>query len=590
MEGKLMNLFTRTSLLLHFLKWRSTWNRVDTRHRYKVDGNPKFVSAYEAAKMVPDGAVVIASGLGGNGSSSVLFRATREAFEETQHPRDLTLICPGGFGGRGRAPNTVEELGHEGLITQFICGHLETYKAMLTLADAGKLDVQCLPQGVMTMLVDGQARGEESISLRTGIGTFIDPRTGRGTPLTTKPLPQLVSVDGDKLRYTMPKVQVALLNLPAADREGNIYATNASLLSETREAALAAKANGGLVIVNVGRIVEGNVKRSPEEIFLSCDKVDAIVYHPKTYQSPSFTHAKPSRMLTLNSDVSLAEGAARASFLNQVAGLTAKRGPAEQALARLGAQLFAQYAKPRMFVNVGVGLPEEVCRVLSQTGITDHLTLFTESGVIGGIPAPGIFFGAAIGPESMVGSVEVFKRCYDNELDMTILGALEVDSDGNVNVSKRGEGARNYVGPGGFIDLTCTAATILFITSWAQGQQIAIEDGKLRFVSKGRPKFIDHVNEITFCGPAALHAGKKIFYCTNVGVFQLTSRGMELRCVMPGVDIEKDILQSSPMKIVLPEDGVVPVVDSSVVTGNNFKVALGQQFMPAYKLEESPST
>jgi propionate CoA-transferase len=576
-----MNLFTRTSLLLHFLEWRLTWNKCDTSYRYQVSGNPKFMSAREAAKMIPDGAVVMTSGLGGNASMSVLYRGIREAFEETQQPRDLALICAGGSGGRGRVPNTVEELGREGLITQFVCGHLETFKAMLKLGDAGKLDIQCLPQGVITMLADGQARGEDSISLSAGVGTFIDPRTGRGTPLTPKTVSQLVRVDGDKLRYTMPKVQVALLNLPAADLEGNIYATDASVLSESREAALAAKANGGLVIVNVGRIEKSNVKPNPDAIFLSRDQVDAVVYYPKTYQSPSFSHAKPCRMLTLNSDVSQAEGSERLNFINGVAGIAPKRGASELVLARLAALVFAQHARPGMFVNVGVGLPEEVCSVLSQTGITDQLTLFTESGVVGGIPAPGVFFGAAICPSSMVGSVEVFRRCYDNELNMTILGALEVDSDGNVNVSKRGEGARNYVGPGGFIDLTCTAEMILFITSWAQGQRIAIENGKLQFVTKGRPKFIDHVQEITFCGQAALRAGKKIFYCTNVGVFQLTSRGMELLCIMPGMDIAKDILQASAMKIVLPADGSVPVVDGSVVTGNNFKVALGEPFLSA---------
>ena len=66
----------------------------------------------------------------------------------------------------------------------------------------------------------------------------------------------------------------------------------------------------------------------------------------------------------------------------------------------------------------------------------------------------------------------------------------------------------------------------------------------------------------------------KVFYATNVGVFRLTARGMELTRGMPGVDVQKDIIDFAPMKIVLPEDGEVPVVDESSVTGNGFRLEL----------------
>ncbi len=61
-------------------------------------------------------------------------------------------------------------------------------------------------------------------------------------------------------------------------------------------------------------------------------------------------------------------------------------------------------------------------------------------------------------------------------------------------------------------------------------------------------------------------------YVTNVGVFKLTERGMCLVEVMPGVDVQKDILDACPMRVVLPEDGQVPTVDPSIVTGEGFKL------------------
>jgi len=45
--------------------------------------------------------------------------------------------------------------------------------------------------------------------------------------------------------------------------------------------------------------------------------------------------------------------------------------------------------------------------------------------------------------------------------------------------------------------------------------------------------------------------------------------------VMPGIDIQKDILESCPMKVVLPESDKVAVTDPSIVTGNGFALHWG---------------
>jgi len=98
----------------------------------------------------------------------------------------------------------------------------------------------------------------------------------------------------------------------------------------------------------------------------------------------------------------------------------------------------------------------------------------------------------------------------------------------------------------------------------------------LRIAKPAKITCIDKVDEITFNGQEALKTGKKIFYVTTVGTFRLTPRGMEIMNVMPGIDVKKDILDVSPMKIVLPESGEVPVVDSSIVTGEGFRLTLSR--------------
>ena len=130
---------------------------------------------------------------------------------------------------------------------------------------------------------------------------------------------------------------------------------------------------------------------------------------------------------------------------------------------------------------------------------------------------------------------------------------------------------------GGFVDIATDAKAIIFVASWTPNGKLQIEDGKIRVVDPGRPKFIDRVSEITFSGQQALKSAKRVFYATTVGLFELTLRGMELRRVMPGIDIQRDIVRACTMEVVLPESGVVPTVDEAIVTGEGFELAFPEQ-------------
>ena len=70
-------------------------------------------------------------------------------------------------------------------IVDFMCAAVEDVldtEFELKLGDEGKCEVQCVPQGIMALLFDAQSRGKDSILTKTGVGTFIDPRVGRGSP------------------------------------------------------------------------------------------------------------------------------------------------------------------------------------------------------------------------------------------------------------------------------------------------------------------------------------------------------------------------------------------------------------------------
>ncbi len=561
-----MNLFTKMRLLAHIAHWRLTWSQRDLDYRVKGVKNSKFMTAREAVKLIPDEATVISSGMAGNTRCSVFFYAIRELFERTGHPQHLTWMTVGAQGSRGRVPGTLEELALPGLLSRQISGHLETYKAQLRLADAGQIELHTMAQGVQTFLLEAQARGELSLELEAGVGTFLDPRVGNGTAVTPNASENFVEAAGDKLRYHLPPFNVAVFVLPYADKEGNLYKHHTCMVTESLESALAVRRNGGVVLGSVCDIIEKDESR----IFIKAQDVDAIVVNPYSEQTGSVQQRKYWPMFTVEHRVDTNDAVEQLKFANNVLKITPVRGRADNALARMAASMFVKAARPGSLVNIGVGLPEEVSRLLYEGGMHEDVTFFTETGVVGGLPTPGIFFGAAINPLEIIPSAQVFHRAYE-KLDVTILGLLEADSDGNVNVSNRGDGAINYVGPGGFPDLTTAANTIFFVGSWMAHGKFDIVDGELKILKAGPCKFMERVREITFSGKMGLKRKQNVYYVTNVGVFKLTEQGMMLVEVMPGIDVKRDILEVSPMKIVLPE-GKIPVVSRRIVTGENFKL------------------
>jgi propionate CoA-transferase len=219
---------------------------------------------------------------------------------------------------------------------------------------------------------------------------------------------------------------------------------------------------------------------------------------------------------------------------------------------------------------VGYGLPQEVGRLVRSSGLDRDITFLIETGVYGGIPAPGCFFGMGIMPQKLMSSAGMFHFCREH-LDVVILGILQADAQGNVNVSRKGPGVQAFIGPGGFMDLVASARHIVFMGNWMARADMVIQEGRLVIRKPGIPKFVGKVDEITFSGQAALDAGKSVIYVTNIGCFRLTRRGLELFQVAPGVDPARDVINACPdAGIVLPLDGVVETWGRGIMTGEGF--------------------
>jgi propionate CoA-transferase len=102
----------------------------------------------------------------------------------------------------------------------------------------------------------------------------------------------------------------------------------------------------------------------------------------------------------------------------------------------------------------------------------------------------------------------------------------------------------------------------------------------MRVRRRGRPKFVPRVREVTFNGPRALAAGKRVFYATPVGLFRLGTHGMELVRVMPGIDVQRDVLDVATMPIAVPAPAALRLVPDEVMTGDGF-AALAHRLLTA---------
>jgi len=481
-----------------------------------------FVTAAEAVAQIEDGASIAILGCGGgNGEPAALIEALADRFEETGHPRDLTLIHSAGLGDRsglGLAP-----LAREGLVKRAIGGHWGQTPQMSEMAAREQIEAYNLPLGVMYQLHREIGGGRPGLLTKTGLGTFADPRLegGRMNETTVEELVELFEIDGEEyLFYKAYPVDYAFVRGHAADRRGNVTMYGEAAFLDCLALALAARAGGGKAIVQVKEVLAEGERVDSTRVKVPGVVADAIV-------------ADAAQMQTYESeDDPVYAGRTRRNLVEI---------PMELGARKVIARRAAQFLRPEAVVAVGVGMPDGIGSVLGEEGVEDRVTFTMETGLIGGVAAPGILFGAAMNFEAMLDSADVIDFYNGGGLDFAALGFAQLDRLGNANVSKYNG---IVMGSGGFVDISQSARHLILCgTFTAAGLATTVADGRLRIDREGKvQKLMERVEQVTYSGPEAARAGNAMHVVTERAVFELRPDGLTLIEIAPGVDLERDVI------------------------------------------------
>jgi propionate CoA-transferase len=498
-----------------------------------------FITPEQATAMIADDSTVCCVGMTLISAAESILKSMEKVFLETGSPKNLTYVHSAGQCDRVRGN---QHLCHEGMVKRVIGSHWGLAPKWMELISSDKVEAYCLPQGQITHLYTAMAEGKPGIISKIGLATFIDPRQEGGKMNSrTKLLPdisEIMTIGGKEyMFYHEIPLDVVIIRGTYCDEMGNLCTDEEAMKLEVLPAVLAAKRYNGKVIAQVKKVV-ANGTIHPKKVVVPGVFIDAIVVcddpaqdHRQTsswYFDPAFCGDVRVPMSTIDS-----------------LPLNVRKIIGRRAIMEI---------YPRCVINLGTGIPNDVVgAIAAEEGVGDEIVITVESGIYGGVQAGGIDFGIGKNLFAMIEHDKQMDYYNGAGVDITFMGAGEMDKEGNVNSTKMGP---RCTGAGGFMDITQNAKHVVFCSTFsAKGLEVDFEDHKVNIRNEGSvKKLVNNVAQISYNGKTAREKGQKMTFVTERCVFELGTEGPVLTQIAPGVDLEKDILANMEFVPIISKD------------------------------------
>lgn len=506
----------------------------------------KHVSAAEAVARIPDDAVVTVSSSSALGCPDAVLKALGERFRAEGHPRGLTTLHPIAAGDMYGVKG-IDHIAQDGLLARVIAGSYPSGPSSLPMPEIWRMIVEDrvaaynVPSGIMFDMHRDVAARRPGVMTKVGLDTFVDPLR-EGCAMNARgaaaPIVQRVDFGGETwLHFPNIVPQVAIIRATTADERGNLTYEHEGAYLGGLDQAIATRNHGGLVIAQVKRMTAAGSLR-PHDVHVPGHLVDLIVVAPDQKQTTEtqYDPAISGEIMRPWDSFSLGEHGV------------------EKVIARRA----AMELRRGQTANLGFGISAMVPRILLEEGHAQAVTWAIEQGAVGGMPLTGFAFGCASNADAFVPSPNQFTYFQGGGFDQTFLSFLEVDVQGNVNVSKLGKKPYLTAGCGGFVDITAHAKKIVFSGFFEAGAELDLSDTGLSVTKPGKfAKMVDAVEHVTFSGARAIEQGQDVLYVTERCVIRLTAQGLVAVEVMPGMDPGRDIVAASGGRVRVAENATI---------------------------------
>lgn len=500
---------------------------------------PKFITGEEAAELIQDGSTVATIGMTLVSASETILKAIEQRFLTTGSPNGLTLVHSCGQSDRDRG---IQHFAHEGMLARIVGGHWGLQPRMMELISNNKIQAYCLPQGQFAQLYRSMAGGEPGKITKVGLGTFVDPRIdgGKMNDITrdAPDIVDIVTIDGEEyMRYKPIPLDYVIVRGTAVDELGNLTTDEEAMSLEVFSAVMACKKFGGTVIAQAKRKVKAGTLHA-KRVTVPGVFINAVVMCDNPEEDHRQTHSfafDPAYCGDIKVPVEASDALP----------LTVRKFIGRRALMEL---------EMDDVLNVGTGIPNDVVGpIIAEEGIDEDVTVTVESGIYGGIPMGGIDFGIAKNNFALVRHDDQFDYYNGAGVDVTFMGAGQLDSEGNVNATKLGS---LPTGAGGFIDITTNAKHVVFCSTFTgKGLKCSFEGGKLDILQEGSLiKMVDHVTQVSYNGNIARKKGQRMHFVTERAVFELRPEGPVLIEIAPGIDLKTQVLDLMEFEPIVSSD------------------------------------